>query len=210
MTPEPIQEELDENTLALQQAATLLAKAASDQANRSTILKEVESTLSRIKLIDFPDLAESPIIQGFIKAMGMGDLKPGETRARGTLAERTRDWEWIDLRQFRPVSFIPAETTPLTFNGLTIDVTANEEITVPSCFYDIYRDRQRALRNANLHEHWLMGRSNTPPDSNWLTPEGAIVRAHSKQGQHLGLVSGFLGVGPIDTTQIPQTPEGQS
>ena len=199
----------DEATIAFRQAAELLGKAASDRTNRNTYLKDAESALGKIRIIDYPELAESPIIQNFVKAMGMSGLQPGEVKNKGTLAEREREWTMHDVRVavargiFKLRTFTPNENLTLVWNGVEIQIIANEECTLPDVFHDVYRERQEALRQGRLHVEWLMGRSSQQPNINWVTPEGAIVRAWSKQGEALGLVSGFLGVGPIDTSSIP-------
>ncbi len=190
-------EEQDDMAALLQQAAQELSRAASDKEGRTARLKEVEATLSKIKLADFPELADSPVVQAFVKAMGFDDLTPGEVRNRGTLAEREREWTWKDLERFPRVKFIPNETVPITFNGLTIQVVADQEIEVPEPFYNIWQDYRKAKREARQHEQYLLGFTDQPPDPNWLTVEGAEVRAWSTQARRYGKVGGHLGIGPI-------------
>ena len=203
-------EENDEMAELLAQAAQTLGKAATDKRNRSVLLKEVEGTLSKIKLVDFPELAESPVVQAFIKAMGFDDLNPGEVRNRGTLAEIEREWTWKDMAQFPRMKFIPNETITLTFNGLALQVIADRECEVPEPFYNIWKDHRKAIQEARQHEQYLLGFSDQPPDQNWLTVEGAEVRAWSTQGRRMGKVSGHLGVGRISEAEEATLEEGEN
>ena len=192
----------------LKQAAELFAKAATDVENRDKVLKEVEKTLGKIKLTDAPALAESPVVQAFIKAMGLGDLKPGQTRAAGTLAERSRDWGWQDLKEFPSKTFTPMENLPLTWNGLTVYVQAGEEVTVPEPFWSVWRHHVYAMRQARLHEAWLLGQSDVPPDPNWVADESARVRANTLLGRRDGRSGGILTTGRIsDFEQGPEEEE---
>jgi hypothetical protein len=172
----------DEMTALLQQAAAQLARAADDRENRSVALKTVEATLSKISIKDFPGLAESPIVQAFLKAVGADDLAPGEVRNRGTLAERVRDWSPQDMRQFPTKTFTPRETIPVTFNGLTYQLVDDQEVTVPEPIYTIYQEHRRALAQAKIHEDYLQGYSNVPPDANWMAESSAKVHAFSQMG----------------------------
>lgn len=172
----------DAATLALQQAAALMAKAASDRANRPQIMKEVEATLSKIRVIDFPELADSPIVQAFLQAMDTGGMRPGETRNRGTLAEVAKEWSDRDLGQFPVKTFYADENIPLIWNGLRRDVVAGEENTLPEPFYNIYLEHKKAQRQGKLHEDYLLGYSDRAPDPNWIAEDSAKVRAWSQLG----------------------------
>ena len=190
----------------LKQAAELFAKAATDVENRDKVLKEVEKTLSKIKLTDAPTLAESPIVQAFIKAMGLGDLNPGQVKAAGTLAERGRDWDWGDVQTMPRKTFTPMENLPLTWNGLTVHVLAGEEYSLPEPFYNLYREHMYAVRQAQIHERWLMGVSDQPPDPNWISDESARVRANTLVGRRGGHPGGILDTGVIREFE-PSPPE---
>lgn len=194
-------QEADESTLALQRAAELLGKAATDKKNQGTLLKEVEAALSKVRMIDFPQLAESPVIQSFLHAVGVGDLKPGEVANRGTLAEREREWTWRDVNdqvragKMRLVKFIPYDNLNLTWNGLQLHVCGGDEVEVPDCFYDIYKEHQKARKEGEKNMQYLLGHSDAPPHPDWQTPEGAMVRAWSLNGRKYGRPSGTLEVG---------------
>ena len=209
---EEAQEQInDESTLALQQAAELLGRAATDKKNQASLLKEVEGALSKIRMVDFPQLAESSVIQSFLKTMGVSDLRPGEIANRGTLAEREREWTWKDVnraimaREIPLKRFTPYDNLDLVWNGLQLRVIGGEEIEVPGCFYDVYRDHLRARQEAAKNESYLLGHSDTPPSPDWQTPEGAVVRAWSQSGKKYGRPMGTLDVG-----YFPSADEGGS
>ncbi len=202
ITPEPTTG-LDEETKALEEAAALMAKAASDRANRKQLLSGVEAALSKVRMIDFPDLIDSPIVQSFISAMGYGDLQPGQTRNRGTLAEIHRDWTWKDLQKMvtegtMPLRrFTPNESLTLIWQGLELRVIEDTECEVPACFHDIYLDRQKAKRNAVTNEHYLLGISDVPPPDMYHSASSAKVRAWATQMRRFGRNGGTIMTGVL-------------
>lgn len=194
----------DEVAEQLKRLGAELQAVADDQVARAEKLREVESVLGRLRVRDFPELAESPVIQRFVSLFAETEgMRPGEVRNRGTLAQVEREWSMGNIQaevqagRMALKRFVPNESLPLTFNGVTLFVSAGEECEVPECFYDIYRNRQHALRQARVNEAYLLGQSDMPPDRNWMTDEAATVRAWSTQGQALGKRSGHIGVGPI-------------
>ncbi len=201
--------ESDNATKLLKKAAESLTRAANDRENRATILKEVEAILGKLRIVDFPELADSPVVQAFLKTMGINDLRPGEVKARGTLAEREREWSWGDIqakvlsKEFKLHKFTPNESLPLTFQGITLYIRANEECEIPDCFYDIYKDHMKAVKNAAIHERYMLGQSDELPDKSFGDyAESARVRAFSMQGQR-GQSSGTLTTGRILTEEAP-------
>ena len=203
VTPiEEPREDTDESTVLLEQAAALLGKAAADRKNRDATLKELEATLSKLKLADFPELAESPIVAAFAKAMGQGDLTPGQVKNPGTLAQREREWSYKDLedvKQFGKKTFTPNENLPVTWNGLTYYLQNDVEITVPEPIWNIYREHREAMKQAGINERYLMGVSDEAPHPNWQTDGSALVRAWSARKGPSGQSSGRLGTGLIRT-----------
>lgn len=196
-TKEESKPAVDEVAEQLKRLGAELMAAAEDVDTREAKLHEVEAFLGKLTVKDFPDLAESPVVQSFVQMLGGGDLQPGQTARRGTLAERTRDWTWRDLDQFPKVMFTPRETIPLTWNGLSVQLVDDVEVTLPKPFHDIYQEHRRAIQQAARHEAYLMGKSDQPPDPNWLTDESARVRAWSIAGRPYGKMSATLTVGRI-------------
>jgi|GEM_PF-4803148 len=158
-----------------------LVAVADKPETRGTVLEKLEGFLSSLRVSDFPELAESPVVQSFLAMMG-GDMKPGEVKARGTLAERTREWTERDLAEFEYVTFIPRETIPITWNGITIQLGDDVECRIPKPFYNIYLEHRKAQKQAEIHSDYMQGFSPVPPDRNWLTDDSASVRAYSLLG----------------------------
>ncbi len=181
----------------LTQAAQQLAAAAKARGDRSKLLKEVEATLSQIRITDVPELADSPVVQAFLKAIGVADLTPGEVRNKGTLGEREREWSWETAWTVgKPTTFVAIEDMSITWNGVgPIDIRAGDEVTLPSPFYDIYRERLKAKKQADLNINWLTARSDVPPDRNWITDASAHVRALSATRGPSGQVAGRYAPG---------------
>jgi hypothetical protein len=172
-----------------------LSEAAEDEAAKAAALKEIEEFLGNIPMKNFPDLAESPAVQSFVRMLGVGDLRPGEVAKRGTLAERQRDWTMRDLETFKQVTLTPRETLTVTFNGLSVQFIDDQEITVPEPFANIYREHRKALEQAKVHEDYMLGYTDRAPDHNWVTSESATVRAFSQMGPRPD--PRMRGIGPI-------------
>lgn len=190
---------VDEVTEELKRLGAGLIAVADQAEARTAKIHEIEEFFGKLSLRDFADLAESEVVQNFVKLFeNTAGMAPGETRKRGTLAEVRKEWSIRDLAQF-PLSprFVPNETIPITWNGITVYLQEDVECQVPIPFYDIYREHRRALRQAALHEQYLMDMSDTPPDSNWLTPESAKVRAMSQLGRPYKKPGGSISVGAL-------------
>jgi len=59
-------------------------------------------------------------------------------------------WTFRDMEQFKKVTFIPEETVPVTFNGLTYNLIADYEVTVPEPIFNIYREYRRKSRRTGI------------------------------------------------------------
>jgi urocanate hydratase len=202
------QSEEDAISAMLAEAGVLLGKAASNKKKRNATLKEVEGILSKVKLTDFEDLAESPVIQAFMKMMGVSDLQPGQVINKGTLAERGRDWTLSDMAKMEHVTFIPAFSDDFTWNGVgPFRLVAGEETTVPEPIYSRYREILFLRKQSQQHINWLMGKTDYAPHPMLQTIEGARVRAQSLDGRPFGVQSATLGVGVIH--ENTPKPEGE-
>jgi hypothetical protein len=187
----------DEVAARLAALGSELQAVATDRVKRSETLKQIEDLLGNLKIKDYQELAESPVVQSLAEMLGFGDARPGQVIGKGTLLERVREWTWKDVAQQRRVKFIPAETIPITYNGLTIQLVQDVECEVPEGFYNIYREHREAIRQAQQNERYLLGHTDVPPDPNWLTEESAKIRLWSTHGRPYGRPSGTLGVGRI-------------
>ena len=81
-------------------------------------------------------------------------LPPGTAIGRGTSRARKVPWTMEDVRAVYPdITITPEETLPATFNGVTVYLEADKEITVPSVFkglYDNYRTSMRRHARGNI------------------------------------------------------------
>lgn len=78
-----------------------------------------------------------------------GERQPGMTiRRAGGIAAKV-PWTRADVeKRFPKVTFMPEETIPVTWNGVSYQLREGEEITVPSVIkttYDNHRKRVRAI-----------------------------------------------------------------
>ncbi len=169
-----------------------LAAVASDDAKATAKLNEIERVLKGLKVEDFPKLAESEIVQTFARLIG-GNLAPGETKNKGTLAETSREWTMRDLAQFPTKTFTPNETLPLTWNGLTCYVFADQECTVPEPFYSVYMEHRKWQREGERHKRYMFDKNAPPPDPSLIDDGSARVRAYTQLGEGRythGLITG--------------------
>lgn len=174
-----------------------LAAVATDDAKATAKLNEIEAVLKGIKIEDYPSLAESPAVQAFVRMIGGDGLRPGETKNPGTVAELTREWTIRDFASFPVKTFTPNETIPLTVNGVTCYVFADQECSVPEPFYSVYQEHRRWMREGEKHKQYLLNKAAPPPDPNLLSDASARVRAYTQLGE------GRYGVGLVarDTPQ---------
>ena len=82
-------------------------------------------------------------------AEAAGPKSPGQIEEAGELTARKVHWTFHDAEKlYPPVTFTPEETIPVTFNGLTVQLMADQPITVPSCFKGIYDEHRRLVRQS--------------------------------------------------------------
>lgn len=203
MAKDEAKEKAEQDVVALlRQAAEQMNKAAEDKEGREAALKEVENTLSRVNTKDAQELADSPIVQAFLRMVGTEDLQPGEARNKGTLAERGREWSIDDMiRQFELVRIFPIINKDITWNGVgPFRLQQGVPMRVPQPIADEYERILTAMRQADVHIKYIMNKSNEEPDANYLTSSSNKLRALSVSGQGVyepgkGLIYG-AGEGP--------------
>lgn len=192
-------------TEQLKQLGAELQAVGEDKEQQAEKIKQVEELLGNLQVKDFPDLAESPVVQSFLGLL-RGDMRPGEVKHKGTLAEVDREWTLEDINaeiraeRMGLKKFTPMESLPLTFNGVQIYVRAGEECEIPDCFYNIYKDHMYAKKQAGINERFLQGESNAEPDPNWSSESGALVRAYSTQGEQYGRKN-RIAYGPLKAVE---------
>lgn len=195
--------EMDDAAAAdLEKAARLLAKAARNRQDRAATLKEVEGVLSKLNVRDFPELAESPIVRSFLQAMGVNDLRPGETRNANTLAERSREWTERDMEQFPTRTFEPRGTMPIIYHGLTYQLIDGQEVTYPEPIYSEYLRVREAQRQAEIDEAYLQGYSDVPPRPDLIVDSSAKVRAFSQLGPRPDARKRGVGFLPNEESEV--------
>jgi len=201
--PEPESEEprgiVDAADDLIAQLGQALLQSGKSRAERNRQLSEVERVLSKLSPRDFPDLADNPVVLRFLDAMAERQAElhpqdpPGTIYNKGTLAANKKRWQWSDLRPvydsdgklirgMPEITFTPIETIPVTYNGLTLMLIAEQEMTIPKCFYDIFMERRRGLETAREHAAVLFrqrgGIDPTRADPSVMGEATARVRGH--------------------------------
>lgn len=170
--------------------AAVFAQAAGNKAAHAKALGEVEAVLSKLSPKDFPELAESPVIQQFLDQMAERNAElhpddpPGTIYNRGTLGMTKKRWQWSDLKDAERVRLTPTETIPITYQGLTMVLQADMDMEIPKPFYDVYMERRRGMETARQHAAFLFRqRDNIDPnraDPSVLSSSSGMVRGHGQ------------------------------
>lgn len=150
----------------LQQMADIFSQAAGKQTEQSQVLRDVEAMLGKLRQEDYPVLARNPQIQAFIELLGEHaaelhpEAAPGTIVGAGSLAANKVPWEWRHLQNMELVTFTPNETINLIYNGLGLTVNADVEVTLPSCFYDVWIEHRSAIVTAREHADLMFRKKN--------------------------------------------------
>ena len=150
-------------------AANLFQRAATEGRLTRAETAQLEGILSKIDPMKNPEIADNAAVQAFLERMAERKaadpgVRPGELVGTGLAATR-KPWthaavmqrmlEWINTGQgetgFRPQTFTPNQSRLLIWNGLAVRVYADEEATVPECYFEIYRNMQVGVRSAQQH-----------------------------------------------------------
>jgi hypothetical protein len=90
--------------------------------------------------------AVSELLQSVVEQK---EAESGERVPGGTIRGSKIPWTRGDVeRRFPKVTFVPEESIPVTFNGITYQLREGEDNTVPSCIkviYDDHRKRERMI-----------------------------------------------------------------
>lgn len=82
-----------------------------------------------------------------VASESMQDKPPGTIVDRGKPSARKVPWTRGYLKTaFPQVTFVPEETIPITVQGITFQLIADQEVTVPSVVRGIYDDHRKAMR----------------------------------------------------------------
>ena len=201
----------------LTQLARTLMQAASKKANQKKVLDDLGRILDQIDPKAHPELAEDPTIQAFVEKIGGARIQQAQARGMppgtvvGTgMAAQALPWTLNDVVNLvknehgEPVyvTFTPTETTPVFFNGVRCQLIADEEVTIPKAFYDLYQESRRLTRLGEQHKAYMMGKSSYLPPKLAAEGEAAVatarVRAFMDMGGQRGGGSILVGTDGLD------------
>ena len=178
-----------------------LQKMQAKKAGGTKALEELAGILDRIDPLDHPEIADNPVIEAFLEKIGevrskkdKRQLPPGAIRGDGnpnSLTAQDVQWKLADVN-LKPdgtkelVTWTPAETIPIFYNGVMCQAIADVEMTTEKAFYDVYSEHRRLTREAEMRKAYMFGRSNTPPPNEGTDGGGSIAAAR---------VRAFVGMG---------------
>lgn len=185
--PEPLPEPEDDSVDVSEmfgQASRLFQKAQVDGRLTRSELNQLEDILEKIDPLKYPEIADNPTVNLFLGRMmdqrqKSTDIAPGTVFGNG-LAVQKKTWQvrdvvirmsaWIEGTpyyepdpakrdpNFEPVSFVPRETIPVGWNGITIVVEQDMPATLPKCVYLVLAEHYTAMRSGQQHKE-IMFRS---------------------------------------------------
>ena len=92
------------------------------------------------------------------KGVPGGALLPGTILNRGLPTESKVHWTRRAIEEtYGKVTFTPNETIPVCVNGVTYQLSADREITVPSIVKDVYDQHRAATRQGEWNKHAYFG-----------------------------------------------------
>lgn len=162
------------------------------------VVKRIEDILLEIgSNADYRQLAGSEVIQAFVERFNdarqtTSDVKPGQIMNPGSILQTKRPWTWDDLKGCDTVTFIPNETLPITWNGLTVYVNTDIETTIPAVHYGIYQEHRRLMRAGREHAEYLAGQRTTVSDPSIISTDSVRIRGSASAGHFIpggGLIS---------------------
>jgi hypothetical protein len=158
---------IDEADL-LAQLGAALSTAGTSRAEQNRRLAQVEEMLTTIKPEDYPGLVANPIIQRFIDMIGEKRTQastqdpPGTVvNVGGIVGQQKKGWQWkdvqdrIDSGEFSLVTFEPNRNEVLIWQGLKINVYADQQCTIPNVFKEVWDESRRGTITAAQHAEWL-------------------------------------------------------
>lgn len=202
-------------------------QAVRNKKNAGTkALEELGAILDKIDPHEYPDLADNPMIEAFLDKIGdarlkkaaKGKLPPGTVIGDG-MAARDVQWSLNDIN-LKPdgtkelVTWTPAETIPIFYNGVMCQCIADVEITTEKAFYDIYSEHRRLMREGEVRKRWMFGKTNErPPESDEAAVSMARVRAFMGMGGEGGggrILTGYPGDARFELRDVPGATPGES
>jgi hypothetical protein len=206
----------DDATSELARLGQALIATAGDKRKQQQVAQDLESLLAKLTPKDFPQLADNPAVLQFLESMAHAkaegsDDPPGTIYNRGSVAVHSKPWTWNDLKSPPPgwvpgtplprgsvewvYNYRPQRTTPVTWNGLTVQFFARQPWTGPKVFVDVLDEGDRLEQVAHEHAAFMFKNGGLPSDPGVINEGTRRVRAASSAG---GVGSGFrpgAGVG---------------
>lgn len=191
-TPTEVAPEGDGTLLA--KLALFLGEKASTKAEEDRKALEAVKVLGQLDPKKHADIFESPEVQTLIERVMEAraqstDVAPGSYIREGHIVTK-RPWQWNDLAEGKVewVDFMPTETIPVTFQGLTYYFKARQRVRCPKVFVDLVNNRYDEQEFGEKHAAWLMGVPGVRPHRDMVSPYAiAGVRARAmnqSQGEY--------------------------
>lgn len=181
----------DEVNDELRSLAATLFKVADDKAERNRVLDQLEVFLGRLSAKDYPDLADSEIVQTFVERLAQRRAEtssdpPGTIYNRGSLNQYKKSWTEHDLAKsgMGLVEFEVAEPEVVVWNGMRRDYEPGVTYRDYKCFVDTMRERTRNIRLAHEHAEYMFRMRQGLSDSSIASIGTARVRGTADRGSY--------------------------
>ena len=177
----------------LKALASKLYRVAEDKAERGKTLDELETFLARLPSKDFPELAQSEIVQNFVEMMmarsseTRPDDPPGTVYNRGAINQYKKAWTEEDLRRsdIAVMEFEVNEPETVVWCGIRRDYQPGTVYYDYRCFVDLIREKARNLRLAEEHVAYMFKRRNSLTDITIANMSTARIRGTADQGSYV-------------------------
>jgi hypothetical protein len=229
---------------AISQLMATLAAVQSKKLKQTDALKQLGGILDQLDPAKNADLLDDPTIAAFVErvttqrvaqAEKLG-LPPGTQVGTG-LGQDGVPWHYTDLPKYCRrrlagheqdavtteenseldlVTFIPNQTTSVTWNGLTCHFHADEPLTTYKPFYDVWMESKRLGRIGDQHKAYMFGSSDQIPAELAQGDQAvatARVRAYMAMGSEPGrgrITVGYPGDAMFGLRENPTGGEAQS
>lgn len=170
-----------------------LGEAAEDRAKTDKTLKSILDTIGTLDKDDAKALFKNEQVQRLIELASeeiaeSSDSLPG-TIGSGPFGQK-KPWNESDLNKLIEQGkmalvrgYTPWTSIPVFWNGLRRNFVAQEEIDVPQCFVDVYKQHLAAEKQAEQHAAWLFRKRNTLGDASMANENGFRARGMAGEGQ---------------------------
>lgn len=211
-----------------------LQQIQSKKVSESKALDDLASILDRIDPIKNPEVFDTPAIEAFLEKIGEArakkdrrNLPPGAIRGDGNPNSPTAQdvqWKLADVNRREDgtkelITWAPAETTLVIYNGVQCQCIADVEMTTEKAFYDVYMEHRRLTREAEQRKAYMFGRTTTPPPNEGTDGGGSVaaarVRAFTGMGGEGGggrILVGYPGDARFELRDVPggEQPSGET